>query len=48
MFMNVFGNWLPHRVKNEVDPLAPSELRRRYEIGVTGHKDNLVYLPFEC
>ncbi len=37
----------PHGVQYEVDAFAPGQLRRGYEISVTGHQNDLPNLPFQ-
>lgn len=44
MFVQVFVDGMPHRIKNKIDSLAASQFRGRYKIAVARNQDDLVNL----
>jgi len=47
MLDQALRNGGPHGVQYEVDAFAPRQLRRGYEISVTGHQNDLPNLPLQ-
>ena len=47
MLMKIGGNWIPHRIKDEIDTFSASKLGRGHEIRVSGNEYDLINLMFE-